>query len=51
MLTRLGRFTVRRRKLVLVVTAVVFAVAGSFGGSVAQHLSSGGFADPGSVSF
>ncbi|MEO7429084.1 MAG: MMPL family transporter, partial [Acidimicrobiales bacterium] len=51
MLSRLGRFTVRRRKVVLVVAAVVFAVAGSFGGSVAAHLSSGGFGDPGSESF
>src|SRR5687767_4143600 len=51
MLTRLGRLTVRRRKLILVVTAIVFAVAGSYGGSVAQHLSSGGFDDPASESF
>ncbi|MGQ0832887.1 MAG: MMPL family transporter [Microthrixaceae bacterium] len=51
MLTRLGRFVVRRRKIVLVVSAVVFAVAGSFGGSAAEHLSSGGFGDPSSESF
>jgi RND superfamily putative drug exporter len=51
MLTRLGRFTVRRRKVVLIVAAVLFAVAGSFGGSVAEHLSSGGFGDPASESF
>jgi RND superfamily putative drug exporter len=51
MLSRLGRFAVRRRRTVLVAAAVLFAVAGSFGGSVAEHLSSGGFGDPGSESF
>jgi RND superfamily putative drug exporter len=51
MLTRLGRFTVRRRKAVLLVAAVVFMAAGSFGGSAAKHLSSGGFGDPSSESF
>src|SRR3546814_17060133 len=51
MLTRIGRFVVRRRRPVLVVAAIVFAVAGAFGGTVAEHLTSGGFADPSSESF
>ena len=46
MLTRLARFTVRRRRRVLIGTVVFFAVAGAFGGNVASHLSSGGFDDP-----
>ena len=51
MLSRLGRFAVRRRKTVLVAAAILFAASGSFGGSVAEHLSSGGFGDPSSESF
>src|SRR3546814_15325276 len=51
MLTRIGRFVVRRRRPVLVVAAIVFAVAGAFGGTVAEHLPSGGFDDPSSASF
>src|SRR3546814_19163945 len=51
MLTRIGRFVVRRRRPVLVVAAIVFAVAGAFGGTVAEHLTSGGFDDPSSESF
>jgi RND superfamily putative drug exporter len=51
MLSRLGRFTVRRRKAVLVGAAIAFAVAGGWGGGVAEHLSSGGFDDPASESF
>ncbi len=51
MLTRLGHLTFRRRKLILVVAAIVFAGAGAFGGGVAEHLSSGGFDDPASESF
>src|SRR6266700_1847138 len=50
LLTRIGRFTVRRRKAVLIATAVVFVVSGALGGGVAKHLSSGGFEDPGSES-
>ena len=46
MLVRLGQFTVRRRRRILVVSTVLFALAGVFGGGVAGHLSSGGFADP-----
>jgi putative drug exporter of the RND superfamily len=50
MLARLGRFTVRHRKAVLVGTAVFFVVAGALGGGVASRLSSGGFEDPASES-
>jgi RND superfamily putative drug exporter len=49
-LTRLAQFTIRRRRLVLVFAVVGFAVAGARGGSVAEHLSSGGFDDPASES-
>src|SRR3546814_18108469 len=51
MLTRIGRFVVRRRRPVLVVAAIVFAVAGAFGGTAAEHLTSGGFDDPSSQPF
>ncbi|MEX2294347.1 MAG: MMPL family transporter [Acidimicrobiales bacterium] len=51
MLGRLAQLTVRHRKIVLVVAVVIFAASGAFGGSVADHLSSGGFADPSSESF
>ena len=51
MLARLARFTVHRRRAVLIAAGVVFAFAGAFGGSAAQHLSSGGFDDPSSESF
>ena len=51
MLSRIGRFTIRRRKLVLIGAALVFVVSGAFGGSVSEHLSSGGFDDPNSESF
>src|SRR5256714_15122196 len=50
MLRRLGHFTVRRRVLVLVSTVVMVGIAGMVGGSVAKHLSSGGFSDPGAES-
>src|SRR5680860_1446349 len=50
MLRRLGRFTVRRRKTVLVASALFFAAAGVFGGPVAESLTSGGFDDPSSES-
>jgi RND superfamily putative drug exporter len=49
-LTRLGRFTVRRRKAVLAASALFFVAAGVFGGSVADSLTSGGFDDPSSES-
>ena len=47
---RLGRFTVRWRRWILALALVFVAVAGAFGGNVAQHLSSGGFDDPNSES-
>jgi RND superfamily putative drug exporter len=50
MLRRLGEFSVRRRKWVLLSALVLFLGAGAFGGRVAQSLSSGGFDDPGSES-
>jgi RND superfamily putative drug exporter len=50
MLDRLGHFTVRHRKAVLVGTAVFFVVAAALGGGVASRLSSGGFEDPSSES-
>jgi RND superfamily putative drug exporter len=46
MLARLGRFTVRRRVLVLVAAVLAMVVAGGVGGGVAKHLSGGGFEDP-----
>jgi RND superfamily putative drug exporter len=46
MLTRIGTFAVRRRRLVLVAAVIVFAVSGAVGGGVAKELSSGGFDDP-----
>jgi putative drug exporter of the RND superfamily len=46
----LARWTVRRRGLVLGLTLGVVLLAGLFGGSVAKHLSSGGFDSPGSES-
>ncbi len=46
MLARLGRFTVRRRVLVLVAAVLAMMVAGGVGGGVAKHLSGGGFEDP-----
>ena len=50
MLERVGRLTVRRRRRVLLVSLVVFALAAALGGGVAGHLSSGGFSDPGAES-
>jgi RND superfamily putative drug exporter len=50
MFARLGRFTVRHRKAVLVGTALFFVAAGVLGGGVASRLSSGGFDDPASES-
>ena len=46
LLTRLAGLAVARRRLVLVVTALFLAVAGTFGGGVAAELSGGGFDDP-----
>ncbi len=50
MLERLGRFTVRRRRGILIGTVIGVVVAAAFGGSVIQRLSNGGFTDPGSES-
>ena len=46
MLTRLARFAVARKRLVLILAVIAFAVAGAVGGGVADTLSSGGFEDP-----
>ncbi len=50
MLVRLAQFTVRRGKAILLASVILFAVAGAVGGGVAEHLSSGGFEDPGAES-
>jgi len=50
MLGRLAALVIRRRITFLVGVVVFVLVAGAFGGSVAKHLSSGGFNDPGSPS-
>jgi RND superfamily putative drug exporter len=50
MLSRLGRFTVRRRRWVLVGTLIGVLVAGALGGGVFNRLSGGGFGDPGAES-
>src|SRR5439155_17504489 len=46
MLGRLAEFTVRRRRWILIGSLIALVLAGAFGGSVAKHLSSGGFNDP-----
>jgi RND superfamily putative drug exporter len=50
MLTRLAEFLVRRRRRVLVTAVIGFLAAGVGGGNVAEHLSGGGFEDPGAES-
>ena len=50
MLGALGRFVVRRRMAVLVAALLTMVVAGAVGGGVAQHLTGGGFEDPGAES-
>ena len=50
MLGALGRFVVRRRVAVLVAALLGMVVAGAVGGGVAQHLTGGGFEDPGAES-
>jgi RND superfamily putative drug exporter len=50
MLERLGRFAVRRRRWILVGTAIGVVLAAAFGGSVVKKLSNGGFTDPNSES-
>jgi putative drug exporter of the RND superfamily len=42
----IARLIVRQRRLVLIAAVVFAALAGAFGGSVAKHLSNGGFDDP-----
>ena len=51
MLARLAHTVIRHRKLVLVGSAMLFALSGAFGGKVSEELSSGGFDDPASESF
>src|SRR5207249_11042373 len=46
MLVNLARWLIRRRRLVLTATVIFVVAAGAIGGSVAKHLSSGGFDDP-----
>jgi len=50
-LGRIADLVIRRRRAVLVGAVVLFAVGGAVGGNVAEHLSAGGFDDPGSESF
>jgi RND superfamily putative drug exporter len=50
MLTRLGWFTVRRRRLVLALTALFMVAAGVLGGGAFGVLKSAGFDDPASES-
>jgi RND superfamily putative drug exporter len=50
MLERLARFTIRRRRFVLIGALVALLFAGAFGGNVASHLKSGGFENPGAES-
>ena len=47
---RLGQWVVRTRRWILGVAVVAFVAAGLYGADVASHLSTGGFADPGSAS-
>ena len=41
MLTRLGAFVIRHRKVVLIGAVIVFAISGAYGGSVSKHLELG----------
>lgn len=50
MFDRLGRFVVKRRIFVLILTAAFLVTAGAVGGGVADRLSQGGFEDPGAES-
>jgi len=50
MLERLGRWAVRRRRAILVLTGVFFVLSGVLGGGVAKHLKTGGYNDPASGS-
>mgnify|MGYP000113618662 CR=1 FL=1 len=46
MFSRLGSFTVRRRRAILVASVLLVIVAGALGGGVFGRLSGGGFEDP-----
>jgi RND superfamily putative drug exporter len=46
LMQRIARAVIRRRKIVLLVTGLLFPVAAIFGGPVAKHLSAGGVTDP-----
>lgn len=50
MLQRIARLAVRSPRLILLVAALLTVVTGVFGASIANHLSAGGFQDPGSES-
>jgi putative drug exporter of the RND superfamily len=50
MFTRLGHLTVRRRKLILVLTGLFVVLAGVLGAGVFDRLQTGGFDDPSSES-
>ena len=50
MFARLARFLIRHRRPVLSAAGLFFVVAGALGGTVADHLSRGGFDDPGAES-
>ncbi len=51
MFTRLGRFTVRHRRLVLAMSVLFVVGAGALGSGVFTNLSEGGFEDPSSESY
>jgi putative drug exporter of the RND superfamily len=51
MFTRIGRFTVRRRRLVLALTVLFVLVAGAGGAGAFGALDDAGFDDPGSESY
>jgi len=48
MLARVGAFTVRRRRAVVISAVVGLIIAGVLGGTVVKKLSTGGFTDPNS---
>ena len=50
MFEKLGRFTVKRSKLVLLVFVITMVIAGGIGFTVLGKLDSGGYSDPNSES-
>ena len=50
MLTRFARLSTNHARAVVIAAVLLFAIAGAFGGGVADHLTSGGFDDPSSES-